>query len=150
VPLTRIDAWPQALAAYEKAESHREFVWGHRDCVLVGLRIAEIILRISCTAGISGTYSTARGAAKMMLKLYGAKCLEDACVSFAATWGDIEISPALAQRGDLVLADMLIPGGASAPSLGFVGVSGRDGRFAAPVGLSKSPLTLCRRAWRVG
>lgn len=150
MPLTRVDNWPVLLSRYEAAERQRPFVWGSRDCVLVGLRCAEVMLGIMCTGAIEGKYSTALGAAKQMRKLFKAKDLDEAATAFAAAWGGEEIAPLMAQRGDLVLADVVAPDGSVGPSIGFVGVNGRAGQFAAPVGLTAVQLPLCRRAWRVG
>src|SRR5690606_18787 len=120
------------------------------DCVLVGLRCAELLLGIQCTQEIAGAYSTPIGALKSMRALFGARDLDEAATAFAARWNGEEIAPAMAQRGDLLLADVLTPEGVPAPSLGFVGINGRDGLFAAPAGLSPIPALKCRRAWRVG
>jgi hypothetical protein len=148
--MPRVDAWPVLLAAYERAQQNEKFVWGQRDCVLVALGAAEAMLAVNCTGGIAGSYSTAKGASRAMRKLFKAKDLEGAADAYRAVWGGEEITPLFAGRGDIALASAPTPEGHDALALGFVGIDGRNAKFAAPVGLTSLPLKYCMKAWRIG
>lgn len=147
--ISRLSDWPERLAVYLKAAEGRPFCWGGRDgghdCVLHALGAAEAITGIDVTSALRGTYDGALGAARRMKALYGSARLEEAAEAFRGRWAGERIPPLLAQRGDIVLADV------PQPSLGVVGLGGRTAGFAAEAGgLLHVPLRLCRLAWRVG
>jgi hypothetical protein len=142
--LTRHHDWEIRLDRYLIAAGKRSFEWGQFDCILFSLGGAEAMTGIDAASAIRGRYSTSLGAAKHMRRLYKAANLDHACAAFAAEWAGEEISPLMAQRGDIALADV------PAASLGLVSLDGRTAVFLQESGIVKLPVRQCRRAWRVG
>lgn len=145
--VTRRRDWVERLDAYLSGCRNQPMVWGSHDCVLFSLRAAEAITGLDLTAGISGTYRSAAGAARRMLELYQARDLVAAAEAFRHRWNGEEVSPLMAQRGDIVMAE-IGPGGS--PALGVVALDGCNGLFIGAEGLQAVPLRSCSQAWRVG
>lgn len=98
-------------------------------------------------ADLRGRYSTARGAARVMVSFAGRGLPETAArITAALRMPEIELSRA--GRGDCLLADVETPDG-RAPALGLVAMTGRHGLFVGAAGLVALPLRQCRMAWRV-
>lgn len=96
----RVEHWPRLLSEYITLIRHKPFVWGQRDCVLVGLNAARVVTGIDATPDVQGQYDSAIGALRLIRKM-GATDLESASHILAARYGGEPISPMYAQRGDL-------------------------------------------------
>lgn len=147
---TRIPDWPERLAEYLQSKRYLPIDWGQHDCVLFALGAAEILLKQDFTSEIRGTYSDVVGATRAMRKLFKVSSLPDAADVFAKIQDSEEIPVLMAQRGDIVEAEVIFPGGGSGPALGVVDINGTHGLFVGPKGLITVALKDCRRAWRVG
>lgn len=150
--IERFTDWEHRLDRYLADAERRPFAWGAHDCVLFSLGAALAIAGVDAGAELRGAYDTALGAARVMRRIFGAADLEAACESFRQQWDGEEVPVLHAQRGDIVLADVLIPGDASGERRPALGVLGLDGaaRFVGMAGLERLALRQCRRAWRVG
>lgn len=136
-PYKRISGWPAALDAYVERHRCMPFAWGVHDCCQFPRGAIKAITRRDPSKGWRlGRYRTARGAAKVLVRLGGIENLPDRA-------GLVEIPVARAGRGDVMLCR-------------------NDGRLALGVcigqhcaapgatGLVFVPALECLRAWRVG
>lgn len=131
--LTRVENWPGRLADFVAERWAMPFAWGQNDCAMFA---ADWVL--TCTghdpaSAWRGRYHDALTAARACASL------EDAATSELGE----PCSPALAQRGDVVLFD-----GGFGPTLGVcIGhmliAPSRDG-------LTCAPMTAAAKAWRIG
>ena len=95
--MKRID-WQQRLLAEFKAASERPFVWGQSDCCLFAADCVVAQSGIDPAASYRGSYDSAIGARKALLRQHG-----DIESAFAASLQ--EVAPAMVQRGDVVTFD---------------------------------------------
>lgn len=131
----RVRDWQSRLADCLAERMRRPFVWGQQDCVLFAADCVEAVLGEDPAADVRGTYSTARGASRVLRQRGGLAAIA------AAALGS-EIAPQLAQPGDVGLLS-----NAGQPCLGVWG----GGAWYAPGadGLTSFPLESATRAWRV-
>lgn len=94
----RREDWPERLMETIQRHAALPFGWGASDCFLLPMDCVEAMTGVDPWANERG-YSTEAGAAKRLRK-HGFETVADA---FAATFE--EISPALAQRGDIGIVD---------------------------------------------
>ena len=98
--LTRLENWRARLAAEMDRQRRTPFAWGRQDCVIgFAASIVEAITGADLARGYRGTYSSPRGAAKLLAKA-GTPTLAD----FVATKLP-EVHPAFAQVGDIGVID---------------------------------------------
>ena len=95
--MKKID-WQQSLLEEFKAASGRPFVWGESDCCLFAADCVMAQSGIDPAASYRGSYDSALGARKALLRQHG-----DIEAAFAAVLQ--EVTPALVQRGDVVTFD---------------------------------------------
>lgn len=95
--MKKID-WQQRLLDEFKAASERPFVWGQSDCCLFAADCVMAQSDIDPAASYRGSYDSALGARKALLRQHG-----DIEAAFAAALQ--EVSPAMVQRGDVVTFD---------------------------------------------
>lgn len=130
--MTRLPDWEERLAEYLAGVLHAPHVYGDHDCALHGAKAVFAQTGVDHAAPFRGRYTTARGAA-LALRKFGAGSLEATLDAHLPT-----VPPALAQRGDLVMAD------------GSVGVCvGGDAVFAGETGLTRMARSRWTRAWKV-
>jgi hypothetical protein len=94
--LTRVNHWPEELIAFIEERRFMPFAWGSNDC---GTFVADYVLRVTgvdLAASWRG-YDDEWGAAKQIEKVGG-------MTKFVAALTPRH--PSLAQRGDIVLADI--------------------------------------------
>lgn len=133
----RFDDWPERLAKIIEKQRNQGFKWGDNDCCTFANTVYCTMTGRDIMAEFSGTYKTAAGAMRA-LKKHGFSSIREAVSHYC---GD-EISPRLAQRGDLV---MVIRDGAE--SMGVC-----IGAYGAFVGIEKLeflPMSEAVTAWRV-
>ncbi len=128
----RLPDWQSRLASCIKDRSKIPFAWGSQDCALFAADCVQAISGNDPALGLRGTYQDARGAARVM---------KDGLRTIAAERLGEEISPLLAQAGDV----------------GLLPNEGREclavwggGAWHAPSenGLSAYPLEYAITAWR--
>ncbi|WP_413061938.1 DUF6950 family protein [Sphingomonas carotinifaciens] len=130
--MNRLPDWEPRLADYLASVLHAPHAYGSHDCALHGANAVLAVTGVDRGAAFRGRYTTEIGAARA-LKKHGAGTLE---ATFDAQLP--MIPPALAQRGDLVLAQ------------GAIGVCvGGEAMFAGAAGLERIGRAQWTRAWRV-
>ena len=142
--------WPERLIEYLQEAAAKPFVWGQHDCVLFALGSAKATTGVATVDELRGKYKSAVGARREMRKRYGASNLTEAATAVQKEWEVEEISVLMAQRGDIVEADVISAEGDNGPSLGVVDLDGINALFAGPSGAIRIKITDCRRAWRIG
>ena len=132
--------WPERLAETVASARERPFAWGRHDCALFAADCVLAMTGYDPAAPFRGRYSTARGAARSIRRVTGAR---EIGVAFGdALLGPRLTSPMLAQRGDLVLVPT--PEG---PAFGVVLPLGV--MVVAERGLVEYPLTAALVGWRI-
>ena len=144
--MTRFYDWPEQMMKALTARRNMPFSWGSHDCALFACDIAQIICGIDFAAGLRGRYETSLGAARV-LKHFAGGGLEEAAERIASDSDCLEITPLTAQRGDIILAEVLVSDGILRDSLGIC--LGEHIAFASERGFVQLPLTSARRAWRI-
>jgi len=102
--LTRKSNWPELLENLLRSLEREPQQYGKHDCccfvskVLCTLTVCEVN-----PAKSFGTYSTAKGALKIIKKA-GCKTIRAFIVKQAKALGMKKVAPALAQRGDIVIS----------------------------------------------
>lgn len=132
----RKKGWEQALHRTCVKAMRKAYRWGEQDCALFAADCVLAMTGKDFAKDYRGKYDSEESANEMLASLK--------CESIGDLPGIhlIEITPSLAQRGDIVL----MPG-----ELGeFLAVC--DGRTAVgpvPRGLQHNPMSIATRAWRV-
>jgi hypothetical protein len=134
----RVQDWPRRLAEEIEQARTQPFDWGRCDCALFAADVVQALTGKDLAAPFRGLYDSRHGAARALLAL-GYACLEDAAT---AALGVPRASPALAQRGDVVMVKT-----AEGPALGIC--NGSVAACAGPDGLSFVPMPLWLKAWEV-
>lgn len=101
-PVSRFADWPTRLSAFLDARRTTRFAYGAHDCCLFVADALEVITGIDFAAEFRNQYNSAFGALCRMRE----KCVEATVDAVAghifAAYGLPEISPAYAQRGDVL------------------------------------------------
>jgi len=130
--VSRLPDWEARLADYLASVRDRPHAYGRHDCALHGANAAFAQTGVDNGAPFRGHYETELGAARA-LRRFGAGTIE---ATFDVHYAPV--APALAQRGDLVLAQ------------GSIGVCvGGDAMFVGDAGLERIARPEWSRAWRV-
>jgi len=141
----RAGDWEAALGAFLAACEGRPYAWGEHDCALFAAGAVQAMTGADPAAAFRGRYRSKRGAAKALREL-GAGTLEATIDGLFET-----ITPAFAQRGDLVLHEGAVGVSAGRFAL-FVGdaLQGAEGGAdVAVAGLVRVPRAAWEKAWRV-
>lgn len=142
--MKRSEDWPKRLHDYLTAMRGLPFAWGTHDCCMHVFNAVRAIAGIDIGEPFRGRYSNV-GEATRIIRRYAGGGVEELAEKLFATHGLPEISPALAQRGDIALFN----DEAGRPILGILAL---DGVTVQSVGLKFAvgvPIRQCRRAWRV-
>lgn len=126
--------WQKRLVTVIKAAEKRPFLWGEHDCCLFAADCAKAMSGEDFAVGFRGTYKSETGAKKTLLRSGGS--LEKVLAQFLD-----EVTPALAQRGDIAVIENAGRKCAGVIYGGAVWVPGESGL----VGLRLNPLSV----WRV-
>lgn len=94
--MKRHSDWPEKLAEFIEARRKRAFSWGQQDCALFAADGILVMTGVDPAEGLRG-YRSVSGAAKRIKQAGG---MRELATSFP------EKPVGLAQRGDLVLADV--------------------------------------------
>lgn len=132
--MTRLPDWQSRLQALVSARLCAPFAWGSNDCCLFACDAALALTGSDPAAKERGTYTTERGAARLLAKLGGVRGIG------AARFGE-EIAPALAQVGDI---GVVMAGGRE--SLAVCG--GQHWTAPGEQGLEVLPIDAAVVAWR--
>ncbi len=131
--------WQPRLDAALRAAAARPFAWGRHDCALFACDCIAAMTGEDPAARFRGRYRTARGAARALRRIGGARNLGGLATRVLGA----PFPPAFARRGDLAEVEA-----GAGPALGVV--LGRTVALVAPEGLVRVRLDRARRAWRVG
>lgn len=125
------------MASTTRAALRTPYAWGAHDCAIFAADCVRAMTGEDLAAEFRGRYADEAGA-RDVLSALGCEGVADLAGRFLPEIPTIE-----ARRGDVVMID-----GEHGPFLAIV-----DGRTAvgpALRGLSHTPVSLARRAWRVG
>ncbi len=142
--LVRYEDWPTRLAKFTELIRDIPFTWGQWDCCLTACSAMKAITGVDPAASMRGKYKTPLGAARVLRKFAGGG-VEEAAERVAMELGAREIPVSYAQRGDFVVLNTEV-----GDSLGTVDLSGHNILVTSADGAVFLPLSLARRAWRVG
>lgn len=137
--IARFENWPSRLFGLIESRRKTPFQWGDHDCCLFACDAVKAMTGTDPAKPFRG-YS-GEDEAKKLIAAYGT--LEDLISARCREMGFSEIAPAMSQRGDLALFD-----NKGNPALGLC--VGGEVVFPGKIGLAALPLSVCRRAWRVG
>lgn len=142
--LRRKENWPVLLHDFVQSAVADEFAWGKHDCCLLVASAVEVMTGIDFGANYRGKYDSAAGAVKLIGQVCGGKNAVDLCVYFMNQYGCKELPSVLfAQRGDVVALED--------DTIGFVYLDGKSVVcWAQDNRLHLQPVTIARRAWRIG
>lgn len=136
--MTRHLDWEQRLGDYLDSVRDKPFCWGRHDCALHSANAVLAMTGEDFAAEFRGKYRSVAGSVRA-LRLYGAG---DLASTMTAKFGE-SISPAFAQRGDVVMSSTGDLGICMGPSAFFVGQEGER------PGLLLVPRREWAQAWRV-
>jgi hypothetical protein len=133
----RRDDWPERLAVYVDGKQRAPFAWGKHDCCTFAAGAVHAMTGKHHMAEFRGKYKD-EGTAQAALQSIGKGSLYH---TLRGKFGN-PIKPAMAQRGDLMMADV-----EGTPALliclGQVSVG------PGPDGLVRLPTLSCNRGWRI-
>lgn len=130
--MARKEDWPERFHEALLERSEHSFTWGETDCLMTVCTFLEVITGVNPGSAYRGQYTTEAGALRI-IRAGGCSSMEELVSQLAAAQGYAEISPRLAQRGDLIALD-----GPEGTAFGVVSLNGREAIFAALDGL-RSP-----------
>jgi hypothetical protein len=145
--MTRVEDWPERLAAFIEQRRKMPFAWGSNDCALFAADAVCAITGVDLGEPFRGRYDDE--ASLRLHGLHGANAhlaagdVSRAIRDMATAWLDGEISPKLAQRGDVVLVEH---GGGESLAVCDGALSAAPGRR----GLVFLPRSTWLSAWKVG
>lgn len=134
--LSRLPDWPERLADYLAAHRGAAFAWGSCDCVRFA---AGAVATITGAQVLPVDWNSRHDAARLLRAFGGLRGAVSSVLPLLP-------SPALAQRGDVVLVQAPV-GGARRQWLGVV--DGAVWRVPGPHGLAAGPMDLAVQAWEV-
>lgn len=140
--LHRLPDWPERLITFLEDRRGIPFQWGRNDCVTFAADGVQAITGFDALGPLRGSWTSEREASLRLLARGG---ITNAVRSVLGMEMD---SPALAQRGDVVLVRTIGDGGLPHR---FVALCDAD-RWAAPWrhGVQRGPISMAIRAWGVG
>lgn len=137
---TRTNNWPAKLDLFIEEKRSQPFCYRTNNCAFFACDWIAILTGVDPAAKYRKRCTSALAAARLMKSGKGLVAMAKA--DFAKR-GWLPVKPAYARRGD-VATTMTEQGEA----LGVV--VGTHIAHAGPDGLAFAPLSLCRRAWRIG
>ena len=138
----RYDDWPERLNAYLEKVGRRPFKWGTHDCCTFAAGAVKAMTGRNHMAEFRGTYRSEAEAAEA-LKAIGKGSLY---ATIRSKFGN-PVKPALAKRGDLMMADQKTVNGQGAPVLLIC--LGEQSAGPGAEGLVFLPTLSCLRGFRV-
>jgi hypothetical protein len=154
IVMRRRDDWIVRLAAAVHEREDAPFEWGKFDCCTGAAGLVLAMTGIDVMAPLRG-YRTERGALLKLSRFTGLRNLDmDALLAATAerigrNFGDPEIQPRRAGRGDVVLARVGTVDGVGT-ALAVVDLSGRFALAASrDGGWARPPMAAWIRAWKV-
>lgn len=141
-PLMRLANWPDLLTVFIESRRREPFEYGRHDCCLFACDGILAITGLDPAAKMyRGKYHGTLDAARLLKKQGGVEAVA-AKVCQAHGFPDVAVN--FAQRGDVVLVDLLDQG----PALGLC--LGGQCAFPGDKGLTFVRTAACRRAWAIG
>jgi hypothetical protein len=142
--MKRLPNWERKLEDAIAEAGAQPFVWGRFDCALWVCDAVLAMTGIDLAKEFRGKYGTGKMAC-MAIRQFCGGTLADLADKIAKSVDAPEILPAMASRGDVVLANE-----GKYDSLAIVGLDARFALGAAEGGLIQVPRAIWKRAWRVG
>lgn len=141
MPAPRLPDWPARLVAFFEERDRQAFSWGVNDCCTFAAAAVRATTGADLLAALPQRWDDASGAARVLRRERGL------AGAVTARLGPPLPTPALAQRGDVVLVRADI----EAWHVRFLAVCDSD-RWAAPhyQGVLRGPMSQALKAWRVG
>lgn len=136
----RVEDWPERLDAFVRAARRKPFVYGQWDCALMAAAWVMECTGVDVAAKWRG-YTDEPDALRVVCGAGGLAAI------VTEVLGEALPTPALAQRGDIVLIARDVP----EPWNAALGVcAGTHGAFASRKGVALAPMASWSSAWRVG
>ncbi len=137
--MQRLPDWPERLAAYLAEQRPHRFAWGAQDCARFA---AGAVLAITGCQVLFVQWSDKAEAARLLRHLGGLQAAVSQVLPQLA-------APALAQRGDVVLAQHRVADGRARRQ--FLAVADGPRCWVPSVtGLHSVPMAFAAQAWGVG
>lgn len=140
-PLQRYPDWAARLTVAVAARLRQRGALGRNDCVLFVCDCIAAMTGVDLAEGLRGAYRSRREADRLLRRLAGGG-LAELAMATAARLGAIEIAPALASTGDVVMTAV-----DGRDSLGVV--VGRVALVSGRRGVARRAPADCARAWRI-
>lgn len=137
--LQRLPDWPERLAAYLAAMRPHRFAWGTHDCVQFA---AGAIAATTGRQVLRWQWASMADAARLLRQLGPLPVAVGSVLPALAT-------PALAQRGDVVLVQAPVHAGRAVRQWLAV-ADGPQWWVPSITGLASGPMALAAKAWGVG
>ncbi len=134
--MRRFEDWPRRLAAAIEAARGRPFSWGEHDCALFAAGVVRELTGEDLAASFRGRYRSKAEAVAILGARGGLEAV--ATSALGAPLG----TPALAQRGDVVLVQ-------TDEGLALGICCGPHAAVTGPQGLAFAPMPAWLKAWRV-
>lgn len=135
--LHRLPDWPERMAAYLARHAGTPFVWGQHDCVRFAAGLVHAITGVDL---LPADWRDRAQAVQVLRALGGLAPAVDGVLPRLST-------PALAQRGDVVLVQASAPQGGRRRWLAVV--DGARWWAPSPAGLVQGPMSLAAIGWEV-
>lgn len=136
----RVPEWPQLLDAQIEAARDRVFAYGSFDCLLWAADVVAAMTGSDPAADFRGRYDSEEGALAI-LDEYGS--LEAIITAHCGA----PVHPSAAMRGDVVIAEVVVPGGGRAEAAGIC--TGLRCVFPTERGLLLTRRDRVRLAWNI-
>lgn len=149
--MKRLPHWEFRLAAHFQKLQTTPFQWGLFDCALAVCDAADAISGLSIASNFRGKYSTEAEAMAFIGSDLGTFAANIAAQNSFREWTyRTSAAPKMAHRGDAVLINNSLMGGAFSTALGTVDLTGRYAWCAASRGFIRVPMRRWLRAWHIG
>ena len=140
--MTRFPDWPARLELFLGGTSAKRFQYGRFDCCLFVANAVHAMTGFDLAFDVRGKYHSRREALELAQERTGMRSVR---VLIEAILSPLpEVSPNMAQRGDIVLVKR-----ASDVSLGLIALNGKEILATARSGFVRMSLHRASRAWRV-
>jgi hypothetical protein len=139
--INRISDWPTHLANFLAEKKDTPFEWGVNDCCLFTCDWLKILTGIDPASDLRGKYTDALSAARILKEQAG---IQNLVANYCKKYAWDEVSPSLAQRGDLIILQLDETQG---PALGIC--LGQNSAFAGQNGYILQPTLKAISTWHI-
>lgn len=143
-PVSRFEDWPTRFSTFLDARRTTRFAYGAHDCCLFVADALEVITGIDFAAEFRNRYHSAFGARRRIREICPSATVAAIAALIFGAYGLREISPAYAQRGDVLALSLAREG----IVLGLISLDGMP-IIAAEYGWGISDRMYAVKAWKV-